>query len=203
MNDHPDRRDRMALIDLMAIVAAAAIAMGVLRALRPVIDWRSPWPNILASPPDGWTPRLVWIRALEIQVPFLPILCSWTIALPVLRLRHRGRNWRRLARQPGTAAGLAALIGWAWASVVAGWHFAFKWASSGTFPDTMPFLPIYFANMLSPIGLAVAIACSFLAAVGLWRPVPDTIDRLGRFVGVYWVLVGLQWGGISAYSWML
>jgi hypothetical protein len=203
MNDHPDRRDRVALIDLMVIVAAAAIAMGVFRAITPIIDWKSPWPNILASPPGGWTPRLVWIRALEIQVPFLPILCAWTIALPVLRLRHPGREWRRLARQPGTAASLSAIIGWAWASVVAGWLFAFKWATSGTFPDTSPWLPRYFANMLSPMGMGVAIAWSFLAVVGLWRPVPDTIDRLGRVVGVYWILVGLQWGGISSYFWML
>jgi hypothetical protein len=203
MNDHLARRDRMALIDLMVIVAAAAIAMGVFRAITPVIDWQSPWPNILASPPGGWSARSLWVRALEVQVPFLPVLCAWTLALPVLRLRHRGRNWRRLARQPGTAASLSAMIGWAWASAVAGAHFSLKWAASGTLPDTSRWLPLYFGNMLSPIGMGVAIAWAFLAVVGLWRPVPDTVDRLGRAVGVYWILVGLQWGGISAYLWMI
>ena len=53
------------------------------------------------------------------------------------------------------------------------------------------------------MGLAVAIAWSFHAMLGLWRPVPDAIDRLGRVVGVYWIRVGLQWGGVFAYLWML
>src|SRR5438270_519034 len=152
MNDHADRRERIALIDLMVIVAAAAIAMGVFRAIRPILDWDSPWPNILASPPGGWTPRLALIRVLEIQVPFLPVLCAWTLALPVVRLRHRGRNWRRLARQPGTAASLAAILGWIWASLVAGWLFAFQWATSGLRPDNLSlWLSRNFANMLSPM----------------------------------------------------
>ena len=96
------------------------------------------------------------------------------------------------------AASLSAIIGWVWASASAGWLFAFQWAASGTPPDNVSlWFARYLANTLSPIGMAVAIAWSFLVLLGLWRPVPDAVDRLGRVVGAYWILVGLKWGGIT------
>ncbi|WP_435010182.1 hypothetical protein P12x_001416 [Tundrisphaera lichenicola] len=204
MNQTPIRRNRIALLDLMLMIGAAAIAMGVFRSLTPILDWKSPWPNVMASPPGGWTPQRALIRLLEAQVPLLPILCAWTVTLPILRVRHRGRNWRRLARQPGTSASVAALLGWTWASVEIGVMLLYKLIATGHLPpDLWLWFQRYFANMLAPIGMSVALVWGFLALIGQWRPVPDVLDRLGRLMGVYWILVGLQWGSIFSYSWMI
>ena len=199
MNDHPESVHRIALIDLMAIVAAAAIAMGVPRAITPILDWDSAWARtssrgLRAAGRRGWRWSGPW-RSRSRPCPSSAAgrsRCPWSGSAIG---GGTGDGW---PASRGMAASLSAIIGWVWASASAGWLFAFQWAASGTPPDNVSlWFARYLANTLSPIGMAVAIAWSFLCCWASGGRCPMRLTGSAEVVGAYWILVGLKWGGIT------
>ncbi len=43
------------------------------------------------------------------------------------------------------------------------------------------------------VGLAVAVTWIFQVMTGQWRRPVDLFDRLGRVVGLAWILIGAAW----------
>jgi hypothetical protein len=48
-------------------------------------------------------------------------------------------------------------------------------------------------ELIKGAGLAVAIAWSMQLLAGKWNASPDWPDRLGRFLGLLWIVAGLLW----------
>lgn len=112
-----------------------------------------------------------------------PFLRAWGVAWIVIRLRKPRPRWRRLTRQPGVSAMLAACLGWAF-GLVSLFLGCLRW-----FHETPGIPTLNFHNVESILlgGFGVIVAWSVSVLVGCWRPEPTWIDRLGRALGVGWI----------------
>ncbi len=169
---------RFTLLDGMILVAAAAMAMGLLRGPLGTISVgdliRTPWVSY-----PGWPHQFV----LHLIAIATPLAASATLASLALRLAKPRPRWRRLARQPGLMACLAAGIAWAVGAL-------YLVARALWFPDALAswnkiYLTCYVGSSFA--GFAVMIAWSTLALARVGRPERSWIDRLGRLAGLAWV----------------
>jgi hypothetical protein len=180
--------------DAMLLIAAGCVGLAGLRWALGTL----PQFVIFQATPPSWGPRLVVVGTIEILAFTLPFVASWTVVIPILRLRRPRPPFWRIARQPGTAACLAALLGLAWGAASLSGSMLLDQimlghlnsAARGSWGWPWKFLV---EEVFAYIGLAVASAWTCLALTGCWRPVPDWVDRLGRAVGVSWLVIGLAW----------
>ena len=159
------------LSDAMALLAATAVGLALVCGLMEVPQLRS------------GTLRRMGLAA--------PLAAAWALTLLGLRLRRPRPSLRRLARQPGTAAGIMVLVA---LPVAAGWLLAARTIDS--FENLPPLIlgrdgyPS-FERLTTTIGPLVLGAWLILALCGLRRPEPGWIDRLGRLLGAYWIVLSL------------
>jgi hypothetical protein len=169
----------MSVLDVMVLVVAIAVAAWVSRIrfvplcsivfLQPDIFWRT------------WSWYAVLLRHTQ------PLVATMTMAIAILRLLRPRPSIRRLTRQPGfaacSAASLAILVG-------GGFNYA---TTEITFAPGAEGAAGYTWVVLTPrgaeAGLAVAAAWLLLALGRRWQPEPAWIDRAGRIVGVYWIVM--------------
>jgi hypothetical protein len=178
----------------MILVAALAVGLGGLRVLGPLEYLTDLLGAMLTK--EAWTRDGLEEIGSEFLLLATPSAVSMTLALLVLRLRRPRPVWRRLARQPGLMACLALVVAWGCSVVFTVLHliavdgFSIE-AAGGQFADTFSWLEVFskVGRMLG--GFAVAICWSTLAVGGRWRAEPSWIDRLGRIVGVAWIVMGM------------
>ncbi len=177
-----DEHRQFTLIDAMMIIAATATGLALDRAV-----WLDTalWSEIRFW--DGSVPRdfrsLVHIGVLLSVLPAAML----TVAALALHLRQPRDRWRRVCRRPGMAACLAAtsplVIGMALVGC----------ARLGKSDFTANLLLGYGLPLMA--GGAVAAEWSLLVLNGRWRPSPSWLDRLGRLVGLLWLV------SIAALGW--
>jgi hypothetical protein len=200
MRTEPSRK--FTLFDGMVFVAATAVAF----ASYP----RSPleyFPAFLEQIREAWSrnPSLhgslfSFLVTLE-YIFWLPqmVLAFWTLALVGLRLLPPRPRLRRLARQPGTIASCVA------SSVLLIVEISLALILLATLRTNSPQQHIWFyvmsgdgfRVMTAKVGFAVAAAWLTLALSGRWRAEPDWVDRMGRFMGAFWI------GLIPFYNWVI
>ena len=95
----------VATFDLMAFVAAVAAGFAIIRSIWPRDTWQVMDPNM--SFVRGMRP---WLLAQYTLSAVLSFLVPWTPALVLLRVRQPRPCLRRLLRQPGTSACVAASL---------------------------------------------------------------------------------------------
>jgi hypothetical protein len=188
------RRRRLTLMDLTVMVAAAALALatfrfGVTRVFPGWLDY-SRWPGWIARP----SPRVVLYMLSDATAPIIPLAGAWTGSLLVLRMRPPRPSWRRVWRQPGMVACLAALLAMLWVGLAAGVMLG----SPALFPswrfDGLWFVQNLCVGHVFPlVGLAVAATWSQLLLSRRWTRPADWLDRAGRVVGILWMVIGLAW----------
>jgi hypothetical protein len=113
----------------------------------------------------------------------------------VVRLRRPRPPWRWVARQPGTTACLGVLIYQAIAVfIMAVWSIGQLRRNSGLkvefFDQTAITMLELMGIMAAPVGVCVLVVWLLLAVQRGWRSERSWIDRLGRFVGVIWIVIG-------------
>jgi len=201
MNRPPPRRPT--LIDVMVLIAASAVGFAWLR---------EPLPNgfrdiLTVIPTYGWYGEII-LRG--IVMPLARAAGYWltpfTLALLALRLRGPRPRWRRLLRQPGTVATLAALLTIACELLIilVPSVLGAAWESRGVgFPiaclrrcQALQTSGVFGQSYLFPTpGLVVLVSWIALCLDGRWRGEASWIDRAGRLVGIGWVAAfGLVWG---------
>jgi len=136
------------------------------------------------------------VTCSDAAVFLVQLVAPWTLLLIALRLRAPRPRWRRIWRQPGMAACLAALVGWIWSALALllafdivyvtrpsrRWHPHEEWVQKWLSDEVFMY-----------VGLAVAATWTVLFISGRWTRPADWIDRMGRIVGFLWILIGLVW----------
>jgi hypothetical protein len=189
----PPPKRRLLVSDVMLLILAAAIGLAVYRLFLNTFlgGHQVGLPDLQIR-----TAGLVLVRMMQWIEPTLPVAAAWTVAVPALRVRRPRPSWRRVLRQPGTTACLAAIVGSLWALAAFGGTLQVTVVRGPA--DMGPvsawfFFPILVRELFTYVGQAVAWAWFGQALSGCWRPVPNAIDRMGRTLGAYWILVGLVW----------
>lgn len=209
---------RFTFIDAIILMAATAVGLGLAKEYSKDLlfflqhnrsgPWKS-WPGILVS------------TMLRGMVATLPFGMAWTLGGLTLRLRQPRPAWRRLARQPGLVACLVAPLPVMLSIVGHTVSYFLEFYTNFITPARLsspPFithglpgftdgLPMFWSGLFSgsifivpQIGLAVAVAWMVLAMSGRCRPESSWIDRLGRALGVYWILVALLLSLLSEFA---
>jgi hypothetical protein len=171
---------KFGILDAMIMVVATAAGLSLFRTIDPLshdpLSWSTRSPRVYCAVLGG-------VRAT------VPFLVTWTPVLIVLRLRRPRPRWRRLARQPGlVACSIATLI------LMVGCLnlLSLEGLPSDRFyhlHNRMVFFDLY-------PGYGVAGAWLILISSGRWRPELSGIDRLGRALGLVWMIVGLITQGL-------
>jgi len=189
---------RLTRIDAMALVVAGAIAIAWFRQ------------GIWATFPDGLFGLIAhYVRQgvtvggiIRFTAPQLARaagygLAPWTVALLILRVRKPRPGWRRLLRQPGMVAGVAAVLTIACKGLLLVVSMALKAAYEIQGPG---FLIAWqrrwksfqhwggISGWIFPdVGLVVLVSWIALRLSGRWRVEVSWIDRAGRLVGICWI----------------
>lgn len=119
-------------------------------------------------------------------------VCPAMLGLLIIRLRRPRPPLRRLVAQPGLAACLAGTV-----AMVAGGAVVLSltlFRTVGISSRDQTYWPI-FIDRIWPAVIAAWVA---LILVGRWRPERSWIDRAGRALGAYWIVLGLYELG---YAW--
>jgi hypothetical protein len=176
----------------MVLVAATAIGFGLVEGLSALSDgdlsWRAVYEAFLDLPrPSG---SALWREIVELCWTIIalsvPHATMWTLALIPIRFMGPRPPWLRLARQPGLIAAVASGVTMVFIGaqfLVIGLVVDIRYLSSAIASQVVLW-PIL-------IGLAVAVSWMTLLIGGRWRAEPSWIDRLGRVMGVGWIVAGL------------
>lgn len=122
---------------------------------------------ISIEPSGSWHGYIQWLP---------PILLCWSAATLAIRLRPPRPSLRRVFRQPGAASLVMALVVFfLWSNLI-----LLLYLKSGAFD-------LAFATV--PTGSAVVASWAVQWLSGAFRPEPGVIDRLGRLLGLAWVIV--------------
>ncbi len=191
---------RLTLLDLIVLIAAAAPGLMMFPVISRAIDpsYLDRLVELFQTPPRGWNAAALVLRPMAILAILIPVVAPWTLAVLVLRLSNPRPSYRRMLRQPGVVACLAAVVGMTWA----GFGLAVSMLASSQFrpfyrpsrPGLITWMSKFFLDeAFPPVGLAVAAAWLTLSIAGRWRRTVDWVDGFGRLLGVYWIVLGLCW----------
>lgn len=178
---------RFTISDMMIVVPAAAVGAVILRAYLPGhYAQLGRLPTLIG---DRWG---FWRFYVWIQGPGSCLVVPLMAAAIGLRLRSPRPRWSRLVRQPGFVACVAVLV-----SAIPGLVWTATIYHRPGFREADGFRPAW-TTTLEFAGTAVLGSWFALALSRRWRPECSWIDRLGRILGLYWLLLlftffALQW----------
>ncbi len=191
-----DTRRRMTLLDASLLVGTAAIGLGLYELVHRALFQGWIWITDLGLPDfRKWSTLEAIVLLSDVTVFLLPVVFPWTFLLLVLRMRAPRPSWRRIWRQPGMAACLAALFGCAWSGVVLSAAMNLDRVANARKAITADVWAQKFLSeeVFMYAGLAVAAVWVVQYLSGRWRKSVDWIDWLGRVVGGCWIWIGLVW----------
>ena len=170
----PPRQRRMSILDLMMMAAACALGFTMSRL---------------------WSSK-VWetsFRRMFTQAEAVALITTWSVlplsvALIPIRLRRPRPPLRRIGRQPGFQASVAGCVAVLLRFLGASCYLTPTWSGPTGWYN-------FFLNLdpLRTVAPAVGIAWMALALSGRWCAEPSWIDRLGRSLGVAWLLGYFLW----------
>lgn len=193
---------RFLLSDAIVLVAATAAGFAVFKPYYAVIQ-----PLRWARPRRSTMQFTHWIdRSWDCLILASPFVMAWALAILFLRLRGPQPRWSRLVRQPGLVAGM--MTAWVLALRLSGFatmcYRLYRepnvavWTprsggQDGCFmgppPGYLLFDTDHFLNTMAMIGVAVAVGWILLLASGRWRAERSWIDRTGRALGCFWIIL--------------
>jgi hypothetical protein len=182
----PSRNSRrLTLLDLMIAVAGLTIGLWIMpHGVIPAAETAFP----VITGPYAFSVKAEWLSILIVHFAY-PFAVIWSLTVLVLAITPPCPPVRMLVRQPGflacCAVGMTALITGPLSFAISQKIFI------AGLPASMR-LQIYLGEALTfrrgEGGFAVASAWLVLWANGRWRSQQSWADRLGRLLGLFWVL---------------
>ena len=169
---------RFLLIDAITLIAAAALMLTSHRAIR----WFWAWGDPIASYGPRETRLMAWALALS----------GLSLILLISLVAHPGGPQRLRRGAPGRFVPVAVatvlavrLSGWAAQALI---HHAFS-GGAGFYAIrwTVEVMNYLRDDIRHDVAVAVAAAWITLAIAGRWHPGRAWDDRLGRFLGIFWI----------------
>lgn len=158
---------QFSLFDAMVMVAATAIGLVGSSSLYGFEAGTS-----LGTGSELWLNGLSLIR---------PCLISWCLALSLIALKRPRPTIRRVARQPGVVGCWAATIALAATIFI-------EWAKLTWYRCPFDLGDAAFYSSNRPMGCSVLSIWVIAKLSGRWRPEPNWIDRMGRLLGMIFIL---------------
>jgi hypothetical protein len=178
---------RFTLLDAMTLVAGFAVGLGLMRGLWPSQflirfdpvgpmspDWGRAWTS---KEWTSWAIHTAHNRFLYL----MPLLATSGVTVLMIRLRPPRPRLARLMRQPGTVAIVAtSTVAAVWVPLLA--ILAIR--------DNLDLNTTEYFYTLMATSAATAVASSWVTLLigGRWRADPGWCDRLGRFLGILWMV---------------
>lgn len=164
----------------LILIAGAAAGFGCIKATSAGNIAREIWVSV--SPTQ---PGLELDQALETGLELslilgVPFLFGWTPACLILQIAKPRARWRRLSRQPGFVACLIATVS---AKILL---TIWKLARLSAF-----FLELEAAGCIT-VSSGILWSWATMRLSRTCRPVPTWNDRLGRFTGAAWIIMGMM-----------
>jgi hypothetical protein len=178
---------RLSIADIMILILASAASTLILQSYLPGHARQLGYFRRNATDPLG-----LWILWSWLHGPGSCLVVPLMAALILMRLRQPRPRWSRLISQPGFVACLAVMAsilpGIAWIATI---HHRPGFQRPGGFEQVWS-IATHWADT-TVLGSWMALALS-----RRWRPEPSWIDRSGRVLGLYWVLLlflvyAIQW----------
>jgi hypothetical protein len=183
------------LTDSIILVVAAAVGLSVNRMDWPLFLLR--WSN----PLDAHDSIEHFLRLM------MPHAATMTVAMLALRMRSPRPRFRRIARQPGSAACIGALtvllVVACWIAVTVSTGRVVKFSQHVIPLDSRIHETAEFGYPAYPhggrvlvvwgdhVGFAVAGAWLAMLLTGRWRSEATWLDRLGRAIGSLWIALAV------------
>jgi hypothetical protein len=178
------------------LIAMTAFGLAATRfAIDNLLGGQTTLVELFKPPEKGWSAVIVMLKVQDALVLPLTMTGAWTFLLPILRMREARRGRVRLGREPGMTACVAAIVGMGAALLwmVLARFIGILCNGNASVPWILWFQAVIFGELLVYAGLAVFVVWVMQALSGRWRPVPDWKDRLGRALGVLWIVTGFVW----------
>ena len=184
------------IMDLMILIAVTAVGLAWWRILTPFGFFH----GSLGSISPGHSLREKLNRVLWVVYDLYPLVVTWTFGFLLLRLRSPRPILRRMARQPGFTAGCAVLVALAsqfgemagWGTAVEGlWPFVIVTLRGLIFYRDALEYNLCFDQTIKQIASAVASVWGMMCLGRVLRPERSWIDRLGRALGILWIVMYL------------
>jgi hypothetical protein len=171
-----DTRRRFTIADGMILVAATAAALATAKSFPPR-------PRSALLPWAAEIPKLTWAGLI------------FTLALIPIRLRRPRPGRDDLWRRPGWVSCISVAIALAVLLLQESLSFATIFRANPVALFSPGTDLAFFRNKIGQIQtqgiIAIAATWSVLACGGRWESEPGWIDRAGRVIGVYWIVIGL------------
>lgn len=188
---------RFGITDIMMLVAAIAVGLTATQMVVPGLTPRAMWDAFAALRRQNMTIKDGIGTAVEIgAVLVLPSFAACTLCSLLVRLRRPRPTRHRFVRQPGAMACMVAAL----CMVVVGaigsaiWVMAPDDSRAAVAPYTVLFGTVV-------LGLAVLHCWVVMALAGRWCPERTWIDRMGRFIGLGWIMTALVFAGALIVFW--
>ena len=212
MSDRAIRK--FTIIDALALVVATCLGLAGVRAT--LLGSSSELSELALRFPGLGVPRIddfYWPTADQSGVPVYlqymltitnsirlaePALMAWSVVLLLLRLRRPRPHWSRMILQPGTIVGVVSVLVLLLESLQLGFitflyrvsgfefwkgdHWNHQWVAVRS----------WVLEASWQVALGVFITWSILALSRQWQPEPSWIDRMGRILGLLWILSALS-----------
>jgi hypothetical protein len=206
-----NRPRRFTLGDGLLVVASLAGGLALVR------QWANPhWcaePPFFSAPTNESLARRVHY-ALAVGVSWsIPFAIAITPAILAARFRSPRPPLERIAQQPGSVACAAVLVGMLLRPTQEALFYALDYLTHSNSPIPLPSPPFvrliapsryslgeifhYLTLEMFPVFTAPAVATALLTSwlvllgIGRFRPARDWIDRAGRALGVYWMILAV------------
>jgi hypothetical protein len=170
-----------------AVVALAAVCAGIALARATAPEIETFWPGRFAAQ----SPRIRGGKVIRGSLAYvLPVLAAWTPALLFLRLRQPRPPLRRVFRQPGTVACIAATL----AMSIELFFVVPLFAFGSRFAD----VETLFIRYSPEVSFAIIGSWSVHALTDRTRSEPSWIDLAGRITGAAWIAcTALEWASLA------
>jgi hypothetical protein len=181
------------IADALIVIAAIALGLTVTRSLVPGLTPQMLWDAFAAIPQAELTFWGVMAGAAEAgSLLVIPTYTFTTLACLAMRLRAPRPAQHRFVRQPGAMACLAVTCTIALAT---GPVVAIRMYAASENPGSQDFIVAVYM-VAAFLGVGIVSCWTAMALSGRWRPERTWIDRLGRLIGLGWVVSAGFYGGL-------